>query len=50
VVTVADGGRTVPQVRSPIRIDGQMLTPRSAPPLLGADDAGVRDALGPVVA
>jgi crotonobetainyl-CoA:carnitine CoA-transferase CaiB-like acyl-CoA transferase len=50
VVTVADGERSIPQVRSPIRIDGQMLTPRSAPPLLGADDAGVRDALGPVVA
>jgi crotonobetainyl-CoA:carnitine CoA-transferase CaiB-like acyl-CoA transferase len=45
VVTVGDGDRAVPQVRSPIRIDGQPLEPRSVPPLLGADDAAVREAM-----
>jgi glutaryl-CoA transferase len=45
LTTAVDGDRKVPQVRSPIRIDGAAITPRSAPPLLGAHDEAVRTTL-----
>jgi crotonobetainyl-CoA:carnitine CoA-transferase CaiB-like acyl-CoA transferase len=49
LTTAVDGDREVPQVRSPIRIDGRRLAVRSAPPLLGADDGAVRAAMAEAV-
>ncbi|WP_372790883.1 CaiB/BaiF CoA transferase family protein [Paraconexibacter sp.] len=38
-------GREVPQLRTPIRLDGVPLDPAAAPPGLGRDDAAIRAAL-----
>ncbi len=46
VTTVTDdGGREVPQLRTPIRLDGVPLAPAAPPPGLGRDDAAIRSAL-----
>jgi crotonobetainyl-CoA:carnitine CoA-transferase CaiB-like acyl-CoA transferase len=45
VTAVVDGDQNVAQVRSPIRIDGEPLEPRSAPPALGAHSASIRAAV-----
>lgn len=45
VVHVQDGEHSIPQVRTPIRLDGKRLDPGAAPPHLGADDEAVRDAM-----
>jgi len=42
---VDDNGNAVPQLRTPIRIDGAPLDPAAPPPRMGADDATVRAAL-----
>lgn len=40
-----EGSRSVPQIRSPIHLDGQPLPIHAAPPALGADDEAIRAAL-----
>lgn len=45
VAEVRDGEHTIPQLRTPIRLDGRPLEPGAAPPQLGADDAAVRKAI-----
>jgi crotonobetainyl-CoA:carnitine CoA-transferase CaiB-like acyl-CoA transferase len=45
VDSVSDGEREVPQLRAPIRIDGEPLAVSSAPPRLGADSDAIRAAI-----
>jgi crotonobetainyl-CoA:carnitine CoA-transferase CaiB-like acyl-CoA transferase len=45
VTEVSDGEHTFPQLRVPIRIDGEPLEPSAAPPALGSEDAAIRAAL-----
>jgi crotonobetainyl-CoA:carnitine CoA-transferase CaiB-like acyl-CoA transferase len=45
VTELRDGDAVVPQLRTPIRIDGRPLEPGAPPPALGAHDAAIRDAI-----
>jgi crotonobetainyl-CoA:carnitine CoA-transferase CaiB-like acyl-CoA transferase len=45
VTEVSDGEHAIPQLRTPIRLDGEALAPSRVPPRLGADDAEVRAAM-----